>query len=312
LKDETIGATGVPKGSPADILEGRNAVSSTSSVTQLPLLVIEPRRGLAGLQLGELWAYRELFYFLVWRDIKVRYKQTALGAAWAILQPLATAAVFTIFFNRIAGISSDGVPYPLFAFGGLLVWTFFAQGVAASSNSLVGSANLITKVYFPRLVVPVSSVLSGLVDLLVAFPLLIVMMALYGIRPGAAVLLLPLVVVLAFVSALGVGLWLSALCVRYRDVRHVVPFLVQLWLFVTPVIYPASKVGPAFARIGLPPWLLGLNPMAGVVEGFRGALFGAGGSIAPLMATSTAVALVLVTSATFYFRSVERSFADVV
>jgi lipopolysaccharide transport system permease protein len=292
--------------------EGPDTVSVTASAQDLPVLVIEPRRGLAGLQLGELWAYRELFYFLVWRDIKVRYKQTVLGAAWAILQPLATAAVFTVFFNRIAGISAGRLPYPLFAYSGLLVWTFFSQGVAASSNSLVGSANLITKVYFPRLVVPVSAVLAGFVDLLVAFPILVVMMAFYGIWPGAAVLLLPLIVTLAFVSSLGVGLWLSALCVRYRDVRHVVPFLVQLWLFVTPVIYPAGKVGPAFARLGLPAWLFGLNPMAGVVEAFRAALFGAAGNTAPLVATSTGVALVLFTSATFYFRSVERSFADVV
>jgi lipopolysaccharide transport system permease protein len=287
-------------------------VSSTSSARDLPVLVIEPQRGLAGLQLGELWAYRELFYFLVWRDIKVRYKQTVLGAAWAILQPLATAAVFTIFFNRIAGISSDGVPYPLFAYCGLLVWTFFAQGITASSTSLVGSANLITKVYFPRLVVPISSVLAGVVDLAVAFPLLLVMMAFYGTWPGPAVLLLPFVVLLAFIASLGVGLWLSALCVNYRDVRHVVPFLVQLWLFVTPVIYPASKVGPAFARVGLPSWLLGLNPMAGVVEGFRAALLGTGGQIAALVAASTVSALALFASGTFYFRSVERSFADVV
>jgi lipopolysaccharide transport system permease protein len=287
-------------------------VSSASSASELPVLVIEPRRGLAGLQLPELWAYRELFYFLVWRDIKVRYKQTVLGAAWAILQPLATAAVFTIFFNRIAGISSDGVPYPLFAYCGLLVWTFFAQGITASSTSLVGSANLITKVYFPRLVVPISSILAGVVDLAVAFPLLLVMMAFYGTWPGPAVLLLPFLVLLAFIASLGVGLWLSALCVNYRDVRHVVPFLVQLWLFVTPVIYPASKVGPAFARAGLPAWLFGLNPMAGVVEGFRAVLLGTGGPVAALVAASTVSALALFVSGTFYFRSVERSFADVV
>ncbi len=276
------------------------------------MLVIEARRGLASLQLAELWAYRELLYFLVWRDIKVRYKQTVLGVAWAILQPLATAAVFTVFFGRIAGISSDGLPYPLFAYSGLLIWTFFAQGTAGSSVSLVGSANLITKVYFPRLVVPISAVLAGIVDLVIAFPLLLVMMAFYGIRPGPAVLLLPLIVLLAFIAALGVGLWLSALCVEYRDVRHVVPFLVQLWLFVTPVIYPASKVAPYLARAGLPIWLLGLNPMAGVVEGFRAVLLGTGSHVAPLLFASTVSALVLFASATFYFRSVERSFADVV
>jgi lipopolysaccharide transport system permease protein len=287
-------------------------MNASVRVSDLPVLVIEPRRGLGALQLRELWEYRELLYFLVWRDIKVRYKQTVLGATWAILQPLATAAVFTIFFNRIAGISSDGVPYPLFAYCGLLVWTFFAQGITNSAVSLVGSANLITKVYFPRVVVPISSVLGGLVDLAVAFPLLLVMMAVYGVWQGPAVLLLPLVVVLAFIASLGVGLWLSALCVKYRDVRHVVPFLVQLWLFVTPVIYPASKVGPAFARIGLPVWLFGLNPMAGVVEAFRAVLLGAGGDIGATLATSTVTALILLTSAVVYFRSVERSFADVV
>jgi lipopolysaccharide transport system permease protein len=287
-------------------------VSAAVPHESAPALVIEPRRGLARLQLGELWEYRELLYFLVWRDIKVRYKQTVLGVAWAILQPLATAAVFTIFFGRIARIPSDGIPYPLFAYSGLLVWTFFAQGVSGSSISLVGSANLITKVYFPRLVVPISAVLAGIVDLVIAFPLLIVMMAFYGISPGPAALLLPLIVLLAFVASLGVGLWLSAVCVEYRDVRHVVPFLVQLWLFVTPVIYPASKVAPALSRAGLPVWLLGLNPMAGVVEGFRAALLGTGTHVGLLLLTSTFSALAFLTSATFYFRSVERSFADVV
>jgi lipopolysaccharide transport system permease protein len=287
-------------------------VSAAVPHESAPALVIEPRSGLARLQLGELWEYRELLYFLVWRDIKVRYKQTVLGVAWAILQPLATAAVFTIFFGRIARIPSDGIPYPLFAYSGLLVWTFFAQGVSGSSISLVGSANLITKVYFPRLVVPISAVLAGIVDLVIAFPLLIVMMALYRISPGPTALLLPLIVLLAFVASLGVGLWLSAICVEYRDVRHVVPFLVQLWLFVTPVIYPASKVAPALSRAGFPVWLLGLNPMAGVVEGFRAALLGTGTHVGLLLLTSTFSALAFLTSATFYFRSVERSFADVV
>ncbi len=287
-------------------------MSATPRVAATPVLVIEPRRGLASLQLRELWEYRELLYFLIWRDIKVRYKQTVLGVAWAILQPLATAVVFTIFFGRIARIPSDGLPYSLFAYSGLLVWTFFAQGVAGSSVSLIGSANLITKVYFPRLVVPISSVLAGLVDLAVAFPLLVVMVAFFGVRPGLAVVLLPLIVLLAFVAALGVGLWLSAICVEYRDVRHVIPFLVQLWLFITPVIYPASKVTPVLVRAGLPAWLLGLNPMAGVVEGFRAALFGTGTQLGPLILTSVVSALALFATGLFYFRSVERSFADVV
>jgi lipopolysaccharide transport system permease protein len=283
-----------------------------SSAEPLPLVVIEPTRGLAALRLRELWAYRELLYFLVWRDVKVRYKQTALGAAWAILQPLMTAVVFTIFFGRLAGIASDGLPYPLFSYAGLLVWTFFAQGLSQSSNSVVGSAQLITKVYFPRLVIPIAAVLSGLVDLAVALPVLAAMLWYYGIWPGAAVLTVPLLALLALVAATGVGLWLSALNVEYRDVRYVVPFLVQLWLFVTPVIYPASVLAPRLQRLGLPAWSWGINPMAGVVEGFRWAMLDAPTSPGPLIAASAVTGLVLLFSGAWYFRRVERSFADVV
>jgi len=276
------------------------------------ITVIEPQGRLAGPRLREVWAYRELLYFLVWRDVKVRYKQTVLGAAWAILQPLATAAVFTIFFGRLAGIPSDGLPYPLFAYAGLLVWTFFAQGLAQSSASVVGSANLITKVYFPRLVIPFSAVLSGLLDLAIATPLLVVMMAYYRVWPGAAIVAAPFVLALALLAVTGVGLWLSALNVEYRDVRFVVPFLVQLWLFVTPVIYPASVVTPHLERLGVPGWVLGLNPMAGVVEGFRWATLGRGTAPVSLVSASAVVALVLCVTGALYFRSVERSFADVV
>lgn len=283
-----------------------------NSVEPLPLVVLEPTRRLPTLHLRELWAYRELLYFLVWRDVKVRYKQTALGAAWAILQPLATAAVFTIFFGRLAGIPSDGVPYPLFAYAGLLVWTFFAQGLAQASASVVGSASLITKVYFPRLVIPLAAVLSGLLDLAVATPLLAVMMAHYRVWPGAAILAAPFVLALALLAVTGVGLWLSALNVEYRDVRFVVPFLVQLWLFVTPVIYPASVVTPRIERLGVPGWVLGLNPMTGVVEGFRWATLGHGTAPVSLILVSTIVAVVLCVTGALYFRSVERSFADVV
>ncbi|OFV82082.1 MAG: phosphate ABC transporter permease [Acidobacteria bacterium RBG_13_68_16] len=283
-----------------------------NSAEPLPLVVIEPTRGLAALRLGELWAYRELLYFLVWRDVKVRYKQTALGAAWAILQPLMTVAVFTVFFGRLAGIASDGLPYPLFSYAGLLVWTFFAQGLSQSSNSVVGSAQLITKVYFPRLVIPIAAVLSGLVDLAVALPVLAAMLWYYGIWPSLAVLTVPLLALLALVAATGVGLWLSALNVEYRDVRHVVPFLVQLWLFVTPVIYPASTLAPRLQRLGLPPWLWGINPMTGVVEGFRWAMLDAPTSPGSLIAASTVTSLALLISGVYYFRRVERSFADVV
>lgn len=295
-------------------MEGRS--SNGACAEQLPPLApvfaIEPTRGFGHLRLAELWAYRELLYFLIWRDVKVRYKQTALGAAWAILQPLATAAVFTIFFGRLAGIPSDGVPYPLFAYAGLLVWTFFAQGLTQSSASVVGSASLITKVYFPRLVIPLAAVLSGLLDLAVATPLLAVMMAHYRVWPGAAIVAAPLVLGLALLAVTGVGLWLSALNVEYRDVRFVVPFLVQLWLFVTPVIYPASVVTPRLERLGVPGWVLGFNPMTGVVEGFRWATLGRGTAPVSLILVSTIVAVVMCVTGALYFRSVERSFADVV
>ena len=280
--------------------------------TAAPVVVIEPARGWGALRLADLWEYRELLYFLVWRDVKVRYRQTALGAAWAILQPLATALVFTLFFGRLAGMPSDGLPYPLFSFAGLVAWTFFAQGVQQSAASVVGSANLITKVYFPRLVIPVAAVLTGLLDLAVTLPVLLVMMAFYRRTPGAAALALPLVLILALAATIGVGLWLSALYVKFRDVRYVVLFLVQLWLFVTPVIYPASSVAPALARHGLPAWVLGLNPMAGVVEGFRWALLQPPSAPVALLAASAVVAAALCVSGAFFFRHVERSFADVV
>lgn len=288
------------------------AATSPLAGDVLPVLVIEPGRAWSALNLHEFWAYRELLYFLVWRDIKVRYKQTVLGATWAILQPLLTMVVFTLFFGRMAGMPSDGLPYPVFSYAGLVVWGFFAQGLSQSSNSLVGSANLITKVYFPRLVIPAASVVGGLVDLAVALPVLGLLMAHYGVGAGWRLLAVPALLVLALVAALGVGLWLSALNVEYRDVRYVVPFLVQLWLFVTPVIYPASSVLPAIRRIGLPEWVYGLNPMAGVVEGFRWACLGTDTHPAPILLASAIAGLVLLVSGAWYFRSVERGFADVV
>lgn len=278
----------------------------------LPTVTIEPTRGWISLRLGEVWAYRELLYFLVWRDVKVRYKQTAMGAAWAILQPTLTMVVFSLLFGRLAQIGSDGLPYPIFAYAGLLPWTFFAQGLSHSSESLVGSANLIRKVYFPRLVIPAASVLGGVVDFAIAFVVLIGLMAYYGIWPGAAVLCLPLLLLLAFTTSLGVGLWLSALNVQYRDVRYVVPFFVQLWLFLTPVIYPSSKVAPKLAEFGLPAWIYGLNPMVGVVEGFRWALLRQGHGPWGMILVSSGVAVLLLVSGAFYFRRMERSFADVV
>ncbi len=285
---------------------------SLALATDLPTLVIRPSRGWSSLGLHEIWTYRELLYFLIWRDVKIRYKQTVLGASWAILQPLLTMLVFTIFFGGLAKVGSDGLPYPIFSFAGLLPWTFFAQGLSQSSSSIVGSSGLITKVYFPRLVIPISSVLAGLVDFAIAFVVLLGMMAYYGIWPGTAVLWLPLLLVLATLTSLGVGLWLSALSVEYRDVRFVVPFFVQLWLFVTPVIYPTSKVIAKLDQLGLPTWLYGLNPMAGVVEGFRWALLGTGSLQPSAMTASTVVALLLLVSGAFYFRRMERGFADVI
>lgn len=261
--------------------------------------------------LRELVEYHELLYFLVWRDIKVRYKQSVLGAAWAILQPFLMMIVFTIFFNRMAGVESGDVPYPLFSYAGLLPWTFFAQGLTQSSNSLVGSANLIRKVYFPRVVVPMSSILSGAVDFALACTVLIALMGYYRVWPTVAIVYLPLLVLLAFVTALGVGLWLAALNVEYRDVRYMVPFIVQSWLFVTPVIYPSAMVVAKLEEAGLPGWLYGLNPMAGVVEGFRWSLFG-GAVPGSILLTSAVSALFLLITGALYFWRVEETFADVV
>ncbi|MBW2121984.1 MAG: ABC transporter permease [Deltaproteobacteria bacterium] len=273
---------------------------------------IRPSKGWVSLGLKELWEYRELLYFLIWRDVKVRYKQTVLGAAWAVIQPFFTMVVFTIFFGRMAKIGSDGLPYPIFSYTGLLPWLFFAHGLNQCSNSLVGSSNLIKKVFFPRLVIPVSAVLSGVVDSVIAFSVLLVMMAWYGIWPTPAAVLLPLLLLLAFATALGTGMWLSALNVQFRAIRYVVPFFVQLWLFATPVIYPMSRVLALIEKHGLPGWLLGLNPMVGVVGGFRWALLGTETPLGSIIIASSLVALSLLTGGAFYFRRMEKTFADVV
>jgi lipopolysaccharide transport system permease protein len=259
-----------------------------------------------GLRLGELWAYRELLYFLVWRDIKVRYKQTALGAAWAIIQPLLTMVVFTLFFGTLAQVPSDGIPYPLFSFAGLVPWTLFAYSLTESSGSLVSNQNLITKVYFPRLIIPLASVLSGLVDFAISFGVLLLLMLYYGVVPTVFVWTVPLFVLFAIVAALSVGIWLSALNVEFRDVRYTIPFLTQLWMFVTPLAYASSLV-PARWRI-----VYGLNPMAGVVEGFRWALLGRTAAPGPLLGASVSVVVLLLVGGIYYFRRMERTFADVV
>jgi lipopolysaccharide transport system permease protein len=270
------------------------------------VLVIRPSRGWLKLNLGELWNYRELLYFLVWRDVKVRYKQTALGAAWAILQPFMTMVVFSVFFGRLAKMPSDGVPYPVFAFTALLPWQLFANALAESSNSLVGSQNLITKVYFPRLVIPIAGVLAGLVDFAIAFVVLLALMWYFGIVPTAAVELLTMLVLLAITQAIAGGLWISALNVKYRDVRYTIPFLTQFWMFATPVAYPSSLV-PGRWRA-----LFGLNPMAGVVEGFRWALLGKAHGPGPLLIVSIAAVVVLLIGGLMYFRKTEATFADIV
>jgi len=271
-----------------------------------PTLLIRPSRGWAALDLADLWHYRELIYFLTWRDIKVRYKQTVLGGAWAILQPFLTMVVFSVFFGRLAGIPSDGLPYPIFAYCALLPWQLFAHALTESSNSLVANERLITKVYFPRLVVPISAVLAGLLDFLVAFVVLIGMMMYYHIRPTAAVWTVPLFLLLAVGAALGVGLWLSALNVQYRDVRYTIPFLTQFWLFLTPVAYPSTLVPVSWRA------LYGLNPMAGVVEGFRWALLGKTEGPGALLAVSVAITIVILVGGLYYFRRMEKTFADVV
>ncbi|MCK6581384.1 MAG: ABC transporter permease [Anaerolineae bacterium] len=270
-------------------------------------LRIEPSRGWVPLKLREIWQYRELLYFLTWRDIKVRYKQTVLGAAWAIIQPFMTMVVFTLFFGGLGQIPSDGIPYPIFSYAALVPWTFFASGLTMSSNSLVGSSNLIKKVYFPRLVIPIATVFSGVVDFVLAFVVLILMMLYFGIVPTVNVIFLPLFLLLAFITSLGVGLWLSAMNVQFRDVRYTVPFLTQFWMFITPIAYPSSLIENETLRA-----IYGLNPMAGVVEGFRWALLGTNTTPGPVILVSSLAALILFISGLFYFRRMEKTFADVV
>lgn len=272
----------------------------------LPVLVIKPSSGFRLLPLRELWEYRELLYFLVWRDVKVRYKQTVLGAAWAIIQPFMLMVVFALFLGKLAGVPSDGLPYPLFAYAALVPWTLFASSLAGASDSLVGSSNLITKVYFPRLILPVAAAGSFLLDFAIAFGLLVGMMVFYGVYPSIALAWLPLLTLFAVVAALAVGIWLAALNVRYRDVRYAVPFLTQLWLFATPVAYPSSIVPKTWQP------LLGLNPMAGVVEGFRWALLGTGEVPGAIILVSAAVTLGLLLGGLAYFQRTERTFADVI
>jgi lipopolysaccharide transport system permease protein len=284
----------------------RPAEMVSQTEKSLPVFRIEPSVGWASLKLGELWAYRELLYFLVWRDIKLRYKQTELGIAWALIQPFLTMVIFSLLFGKFAKMPSDGIPYPIFTFTGLVPWGFFANGLTQSSNSLVGNSNLITKVYFPRVMVPISAVLSGGLDSALAFMVLIGMLFYYGISFTAAIFYLPFFLLLALVTALGMGLWFSALNVKYRDVRFVVPFIVQIWMFATPVIYPSTLM-PGRWRI-----LYGLNPMVGVIEGFRWMLLGTRTQPTPVIAVSAGIAVAAFAWGAFYFKRVEKTFADII
>ena len=291
---------------PGGLRASANSSGLTKNTMSSRVLRIAPASGWVALQLREFYEYRELLYFLIWRDVTVRYKQTILGASWAIIQPVFTMLIFSLFFGRLAKMPSDGIPYPLFTFAALVPWTFFANALSQSANSLVGNANLITKVYFPRLCIPVSTALSGIVDFFLALVVLLGMMLFYRVPPTPRVWMLVPFLLLALVTALGVGLWLSALNVQFRDVRHAVPFLTQLWMFASPIVYPVSLLPE--------PWrtLYGLNPLVGVVEGFRWALLGTHGAQGPITFISAVVALALLASGLFYFRRMEETFADVV
>lgn len=270
-----------------------------------PITIIEPSRGWIALKLRDIWQYRDLLYILTMRDIRVRYKQTSLGALWAIIQPLLTMLIFTLFFGRLAGMPSDNIPYPLFAYAGLLPWTFFSNAVTNSGNSLVGNSNLITKVYFPRMIIPMASVASGLLDFLVAFSLLIALMFYYGISLSVNILMLPVLIILTSFLAVGVGMWTSALNVKYRDVRYALPFLIQLGMFATPIIYPATLVPERWR------WLLWLNPLSGQIEAYRAAFFGKPFDWLALL-ISTVLTLAVLLYAALTFKRMEKSFADII
>ena len=270
-----------------------------------PLILIEPRRSSIALNLHELWQYRDLLYILTLRDIKVRYKQTVLGVLWAIIQPLFMMIIFTAFFGRLAGIPSDGIPYPLFVYAGLLPWIFFSNALNSSGNSLVGNSSLITKVYFPRMIIPISAVASGLIDVLISFGLLLLLMLYYGIGFSPNIMMLPILTLLTALLATAIGMWMSALNVKYRDIRYALPFLIQLWMFATPIIYPSSLIPDKWR------WLFIINPLTGLIEGYRSAIFGT-----PFDFVGLGVSIFIIFAALIYsaytFRQMERGFADIV
>ncbi|RPI54054.1 MAG: ABC transporter permease [Acidobacteria bacterium] len=283
-----------------------SVVVNGKTAAQLPLVVIEPSQGWIRINLAELFQYRELVFFLAWRDVKVRYKQTVLGAMWAILQPIITMVIFSVFLGRLAKVPSDGVPYPIFAYTALVPWALFATGLTQASNSLVNGANLLRKVYFPRLVMPIASVLVGVVDFLLAFTVLLAMMLLYGFAPTSAVVVIPGLFLLTIMTSLGAGLWLAAFNVRFRDVRYIIPFLVEIWLLATPIAYPSSLLSESWRQV------YAINPMVGVVEGFRWALLGTDTAPGPMVLVSSIASALLLVSGVFVFRRMERNLADVV
>jgi lipopolysaccharide transport system permease protein len=282
------------------------AAQTSASAPASATVRIEPAHGWLELRLREVWMYRELLYFFVWRDLKVRYKQTLIGVAWVVLQPLMSMGAFTLFFGKLAKLPSDGLPYPVFYFAALAPWTYFSTALSKTTNIVVGSQSLITKVYFPRLILPISGVVSGLVDLAISFVVLLALVLKYGLRPGAHAMWLPFLVLLSLATALGVGLWLSALNALYRDVGYVLPFVVQFWMLASPVAYPSSLV-PAKWQ-----WLYGLNPMAGVIEGFRWSLTGHGQPPNELMLASSLAVMVILVGGLMFFQGMEDTVADLV
>ena len=285
--------------------EAKLSHQSSIPLPDEPLIVIGPGKSWIAVSPRDLWPYRELFYFLIWRDLKLRYKQTVLGAGWVIMQPLLTTLIFTVFLGKLVRVPSDNVPYPLFAYAGLLPWTFFASAVTYSGNSLIGSSHLITKVYFPRVIIPGAAIGARLVDFAVAFTLLLGLMVIYGIKPTWSLVALPLLILLLTLLTLGLGMWSAALNVKYRDIGIALPVLIQLWMFVSPVVYPASLV-PAKWR-----WIYALNPMVGIIEGFRASVFGLQAEFQPLV-ISTIVTLGLLIYSAYIFKRMEKDFADLV
>ncbi|HKP37816.1 MAG TPA: ABC transporter permease [Pyrinomonadaceae bacterium] len=304
--DENVSAVAQPDFAPPSSNDPANQSNVLHVTPDKPVVVIKPTKAWAAIDFRELWAHRELLYFLVWRDVKVRYKQTLLGVAWVIVQPLFTALIFTIFFGILARVPSEGIPYTVFAFAGLLPWIFFSNAVAQSSNSLVGSAHLITKVYFPRIIIPAAAVAAGLLDFAISFVVLGALMVYYGVSLTWGFLAIPALLLLLTLFAAGVGMWLSAMNVKYRDVRHLLPFVLQVWMFASPVIYPPTFVPEKWR------WILSLNPMTGIIDGFRAAIFGEKPFDRLSLALSVLMTVVILVSGAFAFKRMEKSFADVV